>query len=188
MVLKCSKCLLEKVESDFYVRRGFPRGRGSHCKECAEKERRDLVKKNPERALRIKNYKKEYNKRPESIIKARESQRRRWHKPENKERNSAQSKRFREKYPLASMGWFLNKNYGLTVDDYQRMLDCQSGKCAICKRHYSEFKKRLHVDHDHSTGKVRSLLCHFCNTAIGSFNESVELMEEAIKYLKVHKL
>lgn len=66
--------------------------------------------------------------------------------------------------------------YGIGPDDYKRMLDEQNGKCAICRSEYSGRKKPpvkwglgvLAIDHDHTTGKVRGLLCHSCNVRVGA--------------------
>jgi len=46
------------------------------------------------------------------------------------------------------------------------------------------FKNLLYVDHCHSSGKVRGLLCHHCNTALGKFQDSVEVLSSAIDYLR----
>lgn len=57
--------------------------------------------------------------------------------------------------------------YGITVADYDRMLANQGGGCGICQTTESKGRGRFHVDHDHKTGKVRGILCHSCNTALG---------------------
>jgi hypothetical protein len=74
----------------------------------------------------------------------------------------------------------LFKTYGITVEEYTAMLDKQDGVCAICKKPDS---KRLSVDHSHQSGKVRGLLCTKCNTALGKFDDSVDLLNTAITYL-----
>jgi len=61
------------------------------------------------------------------------------------------------------------KKYGLTPKDYDVMYEKQKGCCDICRRHQSEFKNRLAVDHDHETGKIRGLLCMVCNTHLGFY-------------------
>lgn len=77
-------------------------------------------------------------------------------------------------------GWQL-KQYGLTAADYQRMFDEQSGACAICGTLAGT--RSLCVDHDHETGIVRGLLCIGCNTALGSFKDSIANLRNAVKYL-----
>lgn len=64
----------------------------------------------------------------------------------------------------------LRKNYGLTSEQYVQMLDDQKGVCAICANPPPEGKK-LHVDHNHTTGEVRRLLCSRCNGALGWFEK-----------------
>lgn len=81
----------------------------------------------------------------------------------------------------------LKVNYGITLKDYNKMWELQEGCCAICRKHQSEFTQRLHVDHCHSTGKIRSLLCFNCNTGIGQLKEDIEILKEAIKYLEKYK-
>lgn len=73
--------------------------------------------------------------------------------------------------------------YGITLEDYEKMLESQNGGCAICGR--VPTGRALHVDHDHKTGLVRGLLCHSCNHAIGrrGFNDSSEKCLNAAAYL-----
>lgn len=81
----------------------------------------------------------------------------------------------------------MKKLYGLSIPDYNAILISQGGKCAICKSTNPNGRgSNFHVDHDHSTGKIRALLCVNCNTAIGLFHENTVLMEKAIEYLKKH--
>lgn len=73
-------------------------------------------------------------------------------------------------------------NFGLTRDDYDNLSKSQDEKCAICGE--KELFRRLSVDHDHKTGKVRGLLCFDCNTALGKFKDDVEMLKKAISYLQ----
>lgn len=76
--------------------------------------------------------------------------------------------------------WYiLLKRRGVTKEQYQKMVLAQDGRCYICK----EKIDKLLVDHNHSTMETRKLLCHFCNTGLGYFYESIELLEAAKKYL-----
>lgn len=77
----------------------------------------------------------------------------------------------------------LRYNYNITLEDYNKMFQAQNGCCKICKRHQSKLVKRLCVDHNHETGEVRALLCHQCNTGIGNFLESTQIMREGADYL-----
>jgi len=73
---------------------------------------------------------------------------------------------------------FLRK-YGITLTQLQEMLLKQDYKCLICK----EFMKRPVVDHNHETGKVRGLLCHYCNVVLGMAKERQDVLLEAVNYL-----
>jgi hypothetical protein len=78
----------------------------------------------------------------------------------------------------------LEKEYGITPEEFNNMLLQQRGKCAICGILQSATGKFLHVDHCHKTGKIRGLLCHKCNYALGFLRDSIEIAEAAIEYLK----
>ena len=76
--------------------------------------------------------------------------------------------------------------YGITPKDYEAMFRKQKGRCFLCGgKPNGRSKNRLHVDHDHKTGQVRALLCHSCNTGLGSFKHDPEILTMAIKYLKI---
>lgn len=76
--------------------------------------------------------------------------------------------------------------YGLRPEDYIAMYERQQGRCAICGENGETFGgRRLHIDHDHDTGKVRGLLCGLCNTAIGHLKDSPTLLRAAASYLEV---
>lgn len=76
----------------------------------------------------------------------------------------------------------LMKHYGLSLMGYELMIEQQDAKCAIC----NELTSKLVVDHCHTTGKVRSLLCNDCNTGIGMLKENKEIMLSAIEYIDHH--
>lgn len=77
--------------------------------------------------------------------------------------------------------------YGITLEQHKEMLNAQGGKCAICKRLETDCDKRLCIDHNHLTDKVRGLLCAQCNTALGLFNDDIEHLQTAIGYLTTNK-
>lgn len=83
----------------------------------------------------------------------------------------------------------LKKLFGITTEQYDKMLHEQGGKCAICRTDQSgtERSTYLCVDHDHETGKVRGLLCVTCNMGLGMFKDNVGLMAKAIDYLASSK-
>jgi hypothetical protein len=83
----------------------------------------------------------------------------------------------------------LKRMYGITQQDYDVMLTEQNNQCAICKttepggRHTSNY---FVVDHCHNTGKVRKLLCHHCNTALGLVGDNIGTLQAMIEYLSTN--
>jgi hypothetical protein len=74
------------------------------------------------------------------------------------------------------------KEYGITIEDYDRMFSEQNGKCHICNG--VSKRKYLSVDHCHTSNKVRGLLCESCNVGLGMFNDNVAFLKNAIEYLE----
>lgn len=82
---------------------------------------------------------------------------------------------------------YLTRTYGIVMEDYTDMHTSQEAKCAICGGE-GFIQKRCHkiklvVDHCHTTGNVRGLLCHNCNRALGLFHDNIEHLQQAITYL-----
>jgi hypothetical protein len=84
----------------------------------------------------------------------------------------------------------LKKHYGITLEQYNAMLAAQGGVCAICggvndmKDHRSGKLRNLSVDHCHSKGHVRKLLCQYCNQGLGNFRDDPKLLRKAAAYLE----
>jgi hypothetical protein len=82
----------------------------------------------------------------------------------------------------------LKVKYGMTFEEYEALLKAQNGVCAVCQRPETVVLKkqviRLAVDHSHSTGKVRGLLCRNCNAALGFLNDDILRFQAAIDYLR----
>ena len=78
----------------------------------------------------------------------------------------------------------LVRNYNITLEDFNKIKESQDNCCAICGKHESNFKKGLAVDHCHTTGKIRGLLCGGCNTSLGRFNDDINMLNKAIQYLQ----
>lgn len=97
-----------------------------------------------------------------------------------KRRDPEKVKRVRLKYRLKS-------EYGLTLEQYDDMLDTQSYCCWTCGLPLLDFlTKNICVDHCHATGKVRGILCGKCNKALGLVDESLETLREMINYLEYY--
>jgi predicted nucleic acid-binding Zn ribbon protein len=81
--------------------------------------------------------------------------------------------------------------YGVTVEDYERMLSAQGGVCILCgsapKPDGIRAASKLHVDHDHESGAVRDLLCVTCNQGLGCFRDDPGLLRSAAEYIERHR-
>ena len=106
---------------------------------------------------------------------------------ENRKKNPEKFKKY-ERHPNNKFKqWkaLLKREYGITSCQYNKMFSEQNGKCKICKKVENHKTKRLlTVDHCHTTGKVRGLLCHRCNCALGLLYDNQELLKKSIEYLK----
>lgn len=105
-----------------------------------------------------------------------------------KTKKSILSAEWRKKNPDKAKNWNLQKNYGITINDFNEMYVQQEGKCGICSGSIKRAGMRYDsdvavVDHCHTTKKVRGLLCHNCNRGLGYFKDNPELLEAAKGYL-----
>lgn len=77
---------------------------------------------------------------------------------------------------------------GLTLEAFAELLQLQGGRCALCEHEHvaGHARKSLVVDHDHSTGAVRGLLCHSCNRAIGLMHDDAQRLRFAAQYLEIY--
>ena len=78
------------------------------------------------------------------------------------------------------------RRYGLTTIQYNEMLSLQNNVCFLCRRSNPN-GRALAVDHDHTTKRVRKLLCDRCNKGLGHFEDNLPLMKKAVQYLKNHQ-
>jgi hypothetical protein len=84
---------------------------------------------------------------------------------------------------IRKLGNHLKSRYGITVAQYQELKKAQNYKCAICSTPESELNHSLFVDHNHTNGKVRGLLCRLCNSGLGNFKDSLEIIDNSKSYL-----
>jgi hypothetical protein len=93
-----------------------------------------------------------------------------------------------ERYAMHLRKSALKKNFGLSLEDYDAMLESQGGCCAICDATKpGANRKHFAVDHDHATGAVRGLLCNNCNYALGLLRDDPALFLSAERYLQKHR-
>jgi hypothetical protein len=106
-------------------------------------------------------------------------------KPCSNARTRAWAEANPEEWDRAGRKSHLKIKYGLTLEQYDEMLADQGGVCAICKRSAADSRGyRMHIDHCHSTGVVRGILCVSCNLGIGSFRDDPDRCEAAAQYLR----
>jgi hypothetical protein len=84
--------------------------------------------------------------------------------------------------PLRIRDLFLQKNYGISLEEYRTLVEKQKGLCLICQKAPED--KALAVDHCHATGRVRGLLCIPCNVGLGNFKDDPKLLQKAAEYLE----
>ena len=164
----CKVCGERKPLTDFYAAAGCVDGRRGDCRSCFQAAARARKETNPGLAedARLRTQ--------------------RW-RAENPERYAENQRRFKESggYARALRKAHLKAKYGITPDDYERMLEQQGGGCAICGDPPPDGGS-LHVDHDHATGHVRSLLCFRCNAGLGQFRHDPGLLVQAAEYVSTH--
>ena len=159
---KCTRCKEEKELFEFAKDKYNPDGLTYRCKKCRNIHYNEFYKRNPEK---------------------------------QKEKNDSQ-KGNRKKYYSSEEGIkssrksHLKRAFGMSLEEYEDILSSQKGKCAICEDFKTHDKHGvLAVDHCHKTGEIRGLLCFKCNTILGSVNDDIQILINAIKYLqKYNKL
>lgn len=162
----CVKCGIEKEISEFSPHSKRSIKTKSSCKSC--------------RAIYTNNWRDGNRDRHNEYGK-------KW-RASNKERLSKNYKRWKEENPEKVRNYNLMYNYGITIEDYFDMAMAQEYKCAICLKlcEPSDGKFNLAVDHCHSTGVVRELLCKHCNTALGLIGDNSEIAIRMAAYLGKH--
>ena len=109
------------------------------------------------------------------------------YRPDCKKCNGARSIKWNRENKHRHKGYCIKHNYGISMVDYNEMVFSQNGECAICKKKPNQegakINRVLHIDHCHSTGTVRGLLCGACNRALGLFRDDKKTIENALNYL-----
>lgn len=153
----CNKCHIEQPILAFYAHRGTKDGRGTYCMECEKKSSRQWKKDNAERV-----------------------------RAQNAQAAAAADPVHKSRYQRHV--WL--RMYGLTPETYDQMSESQDGCCAICRLPERGVDQRtgnprkLAVDHDHKSFKVRGLLCMRCNQALGCLEDDEGRLRAAIAYLE----
>lgn len=98
----------------------------------------------------------------------------------------------RKKFSQDNPNYYKDKHlrgvYGLTLEQYDAILEFQEYRCCVCGKHESQVpRKRLYVDHCHKTTDIRGLICAHCNTALGMVKDDVEILYRLAAYLNEFK-
>lgn len=163
---KCKKCQLVKPLEEFYrdvgMRDGYRNDCRNDCKVCNAAASRIRYQANPTGAIgRVKRWQQEHADRVNAYHRAR--------------RSDPAVKR-------AERSAYLQRKYGVSIEEYEAMLARQGGGCGICGKAPSS-RISLHVDHDHGTGRIRGLLCFVCNSSLGELDDP-ELLRAALRYVE----
>ena len=102
----------------------------------------------------------------------------------NKEKIKKVKKEYTKTHKKETKNLNLKRCYGITIEQYNQMFNVQEGKCKVCGKHQSELYQPLGVDHNHTTGKVRGLLCPNCNSILGHAKDNTDTLQKVIIYLK----
>lgn len=191
----CTGCGEWKQEAKFRVDRAKPQGRNTRCKVCVKKQSRARVALNYERRLQaiaqcdtitcIKcDTTKVVQEFPSDPLRKEGSTHR--CKTCTKKDLDKWVLKNREYVRKSSADGHYRRKYGITAEQKLNLISEQHGKCAICK---TELSDNIHicVDHDHVTGLIRGILCRKCNTGIGQFSDDIEIIENALEYLRTHR-
>ncbi len=164
----CAKCNKTKSETAFYKKPTSCDGLHSSCKLCQKEKSQKYYQKNKDKIIRATLTWRFNNKE-----RCRENNRK-W-----QEKNKEKCRLVRRKS--------LCKRYGIKIEDYNEMFLEQNGVCAICERKETSRLRgilgNLNIDHDHTTGKIRGLLCLRCNQVLGRVNDDVGILTKMVDYL-----
>lgn len=102
----------------------------------------------------------------------------------NRQKEIKKSSTYNKKNPDIVKNAALKRKYGITLEQYLDIYRRQNGLCQICKNHSDTFEDDLVVDHNHTTGKVRGLLCHGCNLSLGNIKENINSAIGLVEYIR----
>ena len=97
--------------------------------------------------------------------------------------------KWKKRFPSKEKSNNLNRCYGVTIQEYNKLVEEQKGLCAICQlppKGNTPKTSVLHIDHDHETNEIRELLCWACNVGLGMLKDNPQLCDKAAAYLRRH--
>lgn len=172
---KCGRCEETKPVSEFHRRARSVDGLQTFCKDCHNETRRQRRAADPEKA-------REEHRAWRDANRDKLNEQKRQRREQDREKVLQEERAWRAANRDKTYFYSIKYRFGLTEEAYRAILDSQDGVCAICKRPCPRHS-RLAVDHCHTTGMIRGLLCQPCNTAIGLLDEDADRMLAAAQYV-----
>lgn len=154
------------VREDFYKDRHHAHGLSQLCKACESERTRGAKRQHYLRSQRHKQAMARKSKRAYYL--------------RNREEIMSKSAEYKRRNPRRVKAYILKQKYKLTPEERAQMINDQGGCCEICGVFQGE---KLEIDHNHATGRVRAMLCRNCNSGLGFFQDSYELLSIARSYL-----
>lgn len=173
MLKECTECKKIKWFWDFYNDKNNKEfGLRAQCKKCLIKRNKKYKTKHKKR---LKEYYKNYRKDNIDYIQKYQKE---YYKNNRKTLLEKQKKASKERHYII--------NYGITLEERDKIIIKQNNKCKICKKSFDENKRRKYpcVDHNHKTKKIRGILCDNCNKMLGHAKDNIEILKLAIKYIE----
>jgi len=194
----CSKCGSLKGSWDYSKCKTTKSGLYSYCNTCKSEAAKAYYEANRAKVCdHVSNYRSEnkekikvrdssYNKSNKDKIKSRRAD---YYKV-NRERIKEERGDITDEIKFHNFRRSLKRKYNLSLVDFVSMVDNQKGCCDICNESLilPDQDRNLHVDHNHNTGEVRSLLCNKCNTSLGLLRENKEILNSMIRYIDKHNV
>ena len=204
---RCYRCGETKPASEFYHNRGHRDGLSAACRSCTKAEAHERWrKKHPEPPPYVPPAEKACTKcgvvKPLDQFHRRASARDgrqpycgacatadalKWNN-EHPDYHRQKAREYHRRHPGRTADNNLQWRLGIPRGTYDEMLAAQDGKCAICGATKPGGRtKRFHVDHCHTTGQIRALLCNNCNMGLGAFRDKPDLLIKAAEYIRQHQ-
>lgn len=136
------------------------------CESCHNKYKEATLE---ERNKKTKEYRKKWYQNNKEKV-----------KEQTKKRYQSLDFNYRQKYTI-------KYKYGIGLIEYETLVKKNNGCCAICGREQengAKHYKKLYIDHDHTTRKIRGIICNDCNRGLGGFKDNIQFLQNAIKYLE----
>lgn len=177
---QCRKCGKRRAMSKFYFDARFKGGIDIHCCSCRKAKVLKWRLANLDKVRAMKKLSHAANPEPNR------KRANNWHL-KNRLKHLEYMANRRKNNPRAVRSSRLKSAFGITLEQYEALAAVQKHKCAICDVPQVEQRKKMAVDHNHDTGKIRALLCHNCNVGLGNFKDNEQILTKAIQYLYVHR-